>query len=184
MNYLLQWSKLRNLPSKLDFEGDYNFIKKTVHKLERSNEEKTPLNPSRKATLRVADPLAVPHKCNICGEEAVRLGRHEEIYFGRTYGEWPYIYICDCCGSYVGIHNFTNIPLGTLADAKTREARKRCKPPFERLWKSGKMTRDEAYAYLAKQMGIPRSECHFGMFTASQCMQAKQILESTWVCQR
>ncbi|WP_154825797.1 zinc-finger-containing protein [Enterobacter hormaechei] len=64
------------------------------------------------------------------------------------------------------------MPLGALADKPTRDARKSCKLPFERIWKSGAMTRTEAYQWLADKMDIPVHECHFGWFTVEQCHTA------------
>jgi hypothetical protein len=72
------------------------------------------------------------------------------------------------------MHPFTNIPLGTLADGPTRQARKRCKEPFESLHRSGRMTRSEAYSKLAKKLGIPVEQCHFGWFDAAQCKRAAE----------
>lgn len=134
---------------------------------------KTPSNPSRKATARVKNPLPAPTQCHHCSG-AVRIGTHEEVY-GRDYSDWPYVYLCEGCGAYVGLHPFTSIPLGTLADQRTRDARKKCKPAFEHLWKSGRMSRTDAYRWLAEQMGIPFGECHFGWFTAEQCEKAELI---------
>lgn len=168
------WRRLRSLPTKLCIEGDYNYIRKVVKSLPPSGKAKTPMHPSRTAMLRVKDPLPVPEVCNVCSEPAVRLGTHIELY-GKEYGEWPYVYLCECCGSYVGIHLFTNIPLGTLADAKTRSYRKTCKESFERLRKMGDADRNKAYAWLAYSMNIPVSQCHFGMFTVAQCEQARNL---------
>ncbi|MDR9889879.1 zinc-finger-containing protein [Pseudenterobacter timonensis] len=131
---------------------------------------KTPSNPSRKATARVKNPLPAPTQCHHCSG-LVRIGTHEEVY-GRDYSDWPYVYLCEGCGAYVGLHPFTAIPLGTLADKRTREARKSCKLPFERIWRSGRMSRTEAYKWLADKMGIPTDECHFGWFSAEQCQTA------------
>ena len=136
-------------------------------------ETKTPSNPSRKATARVKNPLPTPTSCPFC-DGLVRIGTHEEVY-GRDYSDWPYVYICESCRAYVGLHPFTAIPLGTLADQKTRDARKKCKPSFELLWRSGKMTRTQAYEWLAGKLGIPVGECHFGWFTPEQCEKAEKI---------
>ncbi|MFG0647737.1 zinc-finger-containing protein [Leclercia adecarboxylata] len=131
---------------------------------------KTPSNPSRKATARVKNPLPAPTQCHHCSDR-VRIGTHEEVY-GRDYSDWPYVYLCEGCGAYVGLHPFTAIPLRTLADKRTRDARKSCKLPFERIWRSGSMSRSEAYKWLADKMGIPTDECHFGWFSDEQCQVA------------
>lgn len=137
---------------------------------------KTPWNPSRRATARVKAPLPAPEQCRLCGGN-VRIGEHAEVYGGRSFGDWPWVYLCDDCGAYVGLHPFTSIPLGTLADARIRAARKACKPAFEKLHRSGGMTRKQAYAALAERLGIPVDECHFGWFDLDMCEQARRAAE-------
>ncbi|WP_342656814.1 hypothetical protein GKC68_10495 [Pantoea sp. RSPAM1] len=136
---------------------------------------KTPLNPSRKAVGRVKNPLPIPVNCRFCNAE-VRIATHQEVY-GRDYSDWPYVYLCIDCGAYVGMHPFTDVPLGTLADFDTRQARKRCKKPFEKIWRSGLMSRTEAYHWLARELNINVSACHFGWFDVEQCESAKRICE-------
>ena len=128
---------------------------------------KSPWNPSRKAITRVPDPLPPPISCSLCGGP-VDVSHHDRIY-GRAYSDWPWVYACTCCDARVGMHPFTPFPLGTMADADLREARKTSKAPFESIWKSGAMQRGDAYAALASHMGIPISACHFGMFDHAQC---------------
>lgn len=134
---------------------------------------KTPENPSKKATQRVKDPQTVPVQCQYC-LDVVEVQHHDRIY-GKAYGDWPWMYVCVGCGARVGMHPFTAIPLGALADASTREARKRCKPAFERLWNSGRMGRSEAYSWLAGKLGLTASRCHFGLFDAETCKRASDI---------
>lgn len=134
--------------------------------------EKSPWNPSKKAMARVHNPLPVPEHCLHCGG-FVNVAHHEEIYRGRSYGEWPWLYLCSSCDAYVGMHPFTNIPLGTLATEEIRNARKHCKIPFERLHKSGAMSRDDAYAALAAALNIPVNECHFAWFDVEMCKKAE-----------
>ncbi|MDR9847053.1 zinc-finger-containing protein [Herbaspirillum huttiense] len=139
---------------------------------------KTPWNPSRTATARVKNPLPAPTACPYCGKPVQIVG-HEKVY-GRAYSDWPWLYACNGaeeggCGAYVGLHPFTNIPLGTLADGPTREARKRAKSAFEPLYRHYRMDRSEAYAWLAKQLGIPTEECHVGWSDIAQCQRIEQI---------
>lgn len=132
------------------------------------NHGKTPWNPSRKATKRVKNPLPVPTECPHCGG-ACAIVSNAEIY-GREFGEWPWAVRCAGCKAYVGLHPFTGIPLGTLATAPMRAARKRAKAAFNPLWESGDMTRTEAYHWLAGAMGIANvEECHIGWFDVAQC---------------
>lgn len=132
--------------------------------------EITPLNPSRKATARVKNKLPVPEVCPNCGK-AVHLYNHD-TWYGRTYGEWPWVYACEdrSCNSSVGLHPFTGIPLGTLANAELRSWRVRAKKAFAPLYTEHRMSRSQAYEWLAAQMSIAHTEdCHIGWFTAEQC---------------
>ncbi|WP_422490081.1 zinc-finger-containing protein [Endozoicomonas sp. ALE010] len=131
---------------------------------------RTPANPCALAVKRVSNPLPQPAHCHYCGGEVVVVN-NAEIY-GRSFGRWPWAYRCNGCRAYVGMHPKTDIPLGTLADAATREARKECKAPFEALHRTGKMTRNAAYQKLADKLGIPKEECHFGWFDTVMCKKA------------
>ncbi|AMO55667.1 hypothetical protein GZ77_08945 [Endozoicomonas montiporae] len=133
---------------------------------------KTPFNPSTRAAKRVKNPLPKPESCNCCGG-SVEIVRNSEIYNGRSFGQWPWVYLCRSCGAYVGMHPLTDIPLGTLANRETRIARKRSKAPFELLHKTGKMTRSEAYRRLAEKLGIEKGQCHFGWFDVAMCERAE-----------
>lgn len=130
---------------------------------------------SRRKLRRVKDALPIPAVCNCCGGE-VRLVENSEIYGGRSFGDWPYAYLCRDCFAYVGLHPGTDLPLGTLADKPLREARKTCKKPFEQIWRDH-MTRTQAYAWLAEQLGLPAEECHFGLFDIALCKQARKACE-------
>lgn len=132
--------------------------------------DKSPWSPSAKATARVCNPLPAPEVCT-CGG-AVVVAHHEHVY-GRSYSEWPWMYRCQECGSSVGMHPFTSIPLGTLADSALKMARKECKQPFELIWRSRRMTRTQAYAELAAHLKIEVGACHFGWFDAATCARAK-----------
>jgi hypothetical protein len=126
---------------------------------------------SRRALSRVKNPIPAPTVCPYDGGQ-VDLVNNSEIYKGKSYGEWPYAYLCRECGAYVGLHPHTDIPLGTLADAELRRARNMCKAPFVQLYKQKVMTRDKAYAELAKHMGLDVEACHFGWFDIEQCKRA------------
>ena len=128
------------------------------------------------AVARVKNPKPAPDICPRCSGASILVVNNSAIY-GRQYGKWPFAYYCDGCGAYVGIHPGTNIPLGTLADEVTRTARRECKIPFESIWKTGLLSRGQAYKWLAEQLGIPEGDCHFGWFEADICRRAKIICE-------
>lgn len=134
---------------------------------------------SRKALRRVKNPLPIPETCRYCGPRTpVFPAHHEEVYgYGRSYGEWPYVYLCESCGAYVGLHPHTDLPLGTLADKDLRKARKQNKAKFNRLMTQAMLSRSEAYQWLAEAMSIPAAECHWGWFEIEQCEQAGRLCE-------
>jgi len=130
----------------------------------------------RKALKRVKDRLPKPNTCRYCGPESrVFIAGHEEIYGGRSYGSWPYVYLCDDCGAYVGIHEGTDLPLGTLANEALRWARRDNKQHFNAVLDETGTKRSEAYQWLADAMGIPVSECHWSWFEVDACKQAGEI---------
>jgi len=128
---------------------------------------------SRKALKRVKDALPTPDDCHYCGSP-VFLVNNSEIY-GRSYGYWPYAYRCCGCDSYVGLHPYTDLPLGTLADKETREARKQYKRAFLDVQRREGWDRKQAYEWLAHRMGISSRKCHWGMFSVDQAELAGAI---------
>ncbi len=150
--------------------------------LDKASGLKTPWNPSRRAIARVRNPLPAPTVCPHCGAP-VEIVNNAAIY-GRSYGEWPWAYACDGadgdgCGAYVGMHPFTAIPLGTLADAPTRDARKKAKDAFNPLWQEKRMSRTAAYQWLAGSLGIANvEECHIGWFDVETCNRVVAVVNS------
>lgn len=134
---------------------------------------------SRRALKRVKNPLPAPTACPYC-QGPVELVLNAEIY-GSSYGGWPYAYLCRPCDAYVGLHPATDIPLGTLADRKLRQARKEYKPLFMAVMRKHGMNRNEGYPWLADKMGIPVEQCHWGWFTLEQCEQAGRICTAALV---
>lgn len=134
---------------------------------------------SRRALRRVKDRVAIPRLCHNCGGLVMLVG-HETVYQGRTFGEWPFLYYCSDCGSYVGLHPGTDLPLGTLADEDTRQRRMHAKRLFtscvQRFFRRHRQNaRNYAYDWLAARMGIPRRECHFAWFDIDRCDIAAEI---------
>lgn len=138
---------------------------------------KSPWTPSIGATSRVPDPAPVPEACTCCGSRAVECVHHDRVY-GRSYGEWPWMLRCLNCAATVGLHPFTNIPLGTLATKAIRDARMAAKDVFQPIWESGEMSRSQAYAWLAQCMGLEPKECHIGMFDQQQCERVVELCEA------
>jgi hypothetical protein len=75
------------------------------------------------------------------------------------------------CDAWVGTHKNspTHAPLGRLANAELRAAKRAAHAAFDPLWKGGQMSRSKAYALLAQKMGIDPKDSHIGMFDVEQC---------------
>lgn len=131
---------------------------------------------SRRALKRVKNPIPAPADCRYCGDD-VHLVCNSEIYRGRSFGDWPYAYLCRGCRAYVGLHPQTDIPLGTLADDKLRAVRNRSKAAFHEHMKKAGMSRTGAYQWLAEKMGIDVGICHFGWFDHAECFAAEKVVE-------
>lgn len=131
--------------------------------------------------------------CSRC-RSAARLTSGREIYQHRPDLAAKPIWKCDGCGAYCGCHPSTTRPLGTLADAETRRARMQVHAVLDPLWKTADKTpgyapdsekararirlkaRNRVYAYLADRLGVPREECHTGMFDRDRCAEAIRAL--------
>ena len=111
-------------------------------------------------------------KCNYCNNEAEWV-ENKEVY-GRRYGKSYMIWLCRNCNAYVGCHNNTKEPLGTLADTELRELRKKAKGKFivkflGGTWKRPHNEKNLAYSRLGGLLGLKKGECHFGMFDKETC---------------
>lgn len=108
--------------------------------------------------------------CPFCKQPA-RWVQNQEIY-GRNYGKSYMIWLCKPCDAYVGCHNNTDVPMGSMANKEMREWRKLAHSVFDPLWKKGNMTRRKAYRTLAKVFG---HEVHIGESDVETC---KQIIKT------
>lgn len=90
-------------------------------------------------------------KCPYCNKEAEYIDSKYYYSNGKSYGM---MYLCRPCDAYVGTHKNSGKPLGTMANKELRELRKKCHLLFDPLWKSGMMTRKQAYKYLEDNTGV------------------------------
>jgi len=90
-----------------------------------------------------------PGHCPYCGA-TVAFRSADGIY--RENSKGVMLYVCSNypkCDAYVRVHEGTKIPVGTMANAELRALRKEAHDAFNRLYYSGLMSRDGAYAWLA-----------------------------------
>lgn len=64
--------------------------------------------------------MKIPTICDYCGGKVI-FTDSAIVYHGKSYGN---IYYCTNCGAYVGVHDGTKKPLGTLANAALRSKRR------------------------------------------------------------
>ena len=115
-------------------------------------------------------------KCPYCDREA-RLVKGDVIYPKRQDLATGLYWLCEPCDAYVGCHKGTRNPLGRLANAELRQAKMRAHKAFDPIWKSGRMTRRQAYAWLATRLEIPKGQAHIGMFDVETCLKVVQIMK-------
>lgn len=118
--------------------------------------------------------------CPYCGYES-ELVKGDKIYPHRKDLYDKNFYLCGADNAYVGCHGNSTKPLGRLADANLRKMKSAAHAAFDPLWKSGKISRSDAYRILSERLGIKREECHIGMFSPFQCQRviilSKQLKE-------
>ena len=108
--------------------------------------------------------------CAYCKEPPVLVD--SKIIYGTSYGK---IWLCEKCDAYVGVHKGTEIPLGRLAKKDLREAKKEAHLHFDKLWKSGKMKRTQAYQWLSDTLMIDKEYTHIGMFNLQTCKKVVEL---------
>jgi hypothetical protein len=106
--------------------------------------------------------------CTHCKSEA-KLVTGKEVYWRRPDLWDKRFWRCEPCNAYVGCHPGTEKPLGNLALPEDRLWRIKAHSAFDRLWKSRRYTRKEAYAWLAGRMKMNVKNCHIGHMRADQC---------------
>ena len=121
-------------------------------------------------------------RCPKCGAMAI-LRPAADIYGDRSRKDQ--LYVCSNsprCQSYVSTYPGTNIPMGTLADGDLRNLRIRAHRRFDEVWKSGIMSRDNAYRWMAELFGISMQDAHIAMFGEYRCKElirhCEQVLEN------
>lgn len=102
--------------------------------------------------------------CPFCNKPAV--WTMNKAIYGKNYGKSFMCWLCKPCNAYVGCHNNTRRPLGTMANSATRLWRKRAHSVFDPLWKSGEISRARAYKRLRRHFGF---EVHIGESDIEMC---------------
>lgn len=117
--------------------------------------------------------------CPYCGQQA-RLVTGNIIYPHRPDLSDKNFWHCAPCDAYVGCHHGTTVPLGRLADAKLRKAKMDAHAVFDTLWRHApknqrSTARKRAYAWLARELGLPPEDTHIGMMDVDTCMRVIEL---------
>ncbi len=120
-----------------------------------------------------------PTSCNLCQGEVVYTS-NSVIYYGKEFGSGK-CYLCKNCGAYTGTHKpRPHEELGLLTNERMRKGKIMCHEIFDTMWKgkpNERKLRIALYKWLAKQLEIPSSECHFGWFDLEMLIAAYRILK-------
>lgn len=114
--------------------------------------------------------------CPFCARDA-KLATGLEVYPHRQDLADLFFWWCEPCDAHVGCHRNspTHKPLGTLADRNTRAWRSRAHAAFDPYWKSGAMSRTQAYHTLADRLGLPRGRAHISWMDIDQCRRVVEV---------
>lgn len=121
-------------------------------------------------------------KCPYCGG-SVTYRSADGIYRENPRGVM--LYVCSrypSCDAYVRVHEGTTIPVGSLANGELRALRREAHQWFDRLYREGIMTKDDAYEWLSELISAPRSQAHIGFLGEYRCRQV--IAESRKLVER
>ncbi len=113
-------------------------------------------------------------KCPYCKGRAEWV-ENSQVY-GKNYGKSWMIWLCRRCDAYVGCHENTRKPLGTMADKETRGWRRAAHHHLDKLWKSGAFTRREVYDFLKLSFG---RDVHVGESDVETCRKIISITATT-----
>lgn len=120
-------------------------------------------------------------RCPYCGSHTIYRSA-DGIYQDNSRGTM--LYVCaryPACDSYVRTHAGTKIPVGSMANRELRALRNTAHHYFDQLYKTGLMSKQDSYQWLADVIAAPLSQAHIGYLSEYYCKvvieQCKQYLE-------
>ena len=121
--------------------------------------------------------------CPYCGSPAVL--RNGSYVYGKD-SIAKKLYVCSkypVCDAYVGVFKDNLTPKGTLANSELRNKRIRAHKAFDEIWRSGIMSRGQAYQWMQHKFGLSKDQAHIGCFSDYMCLQllkaCNEVLENT-----
>lgn len=123
--------------------------------------------------------------CPYCGKTAV-LRDASYVHKNRAFGKL--LYVCSGypkCNSYVGVHNGSTRPKGTLANGDLRHKRIETHRIFDELWKKGIFSKDDAYRWMQDILSLSRTQAHIANFSEYRCdcliNECRKVLENNHI---
>lgn len=121
--------------------------------------------------------------CPYCGKRSI-LRPAEYVYGAATISTGSLLYVCSGypeCKAYVGVHEGTKNPKGTLADSELRNKRIRAHRALNGIVSAGCMSKDGVYTWLSGRLNIPYEETHIGYFSDYLCEQTIRECEQVLI---
>ena len=154
----------QKFPRKSRDTRQHMTVGKMIHK-SKHQRRRDKLQRQRNRSRRVRIYGTKPY-CPYCGQVAELVKGYEVGMSSNKQKAWRCSGGCD---AHVGCHPNSSTPLGTLANRALRAARVRAHDYFDLLWKSGKMSRKQAYSELEAALGLGEDQAHIGMCDLAQC---------------
>lgn len=124
-------------------------------------------------------------RCPYCGSPAI-LKDASYVYGHHSSG--GKVYVCShypACDSYVGVHQGTSLPKGSLANSTLRKKRIQAHQIFDQLWRKGIFSRAEAYRWIGDKFCLQTRQAHIGNFSDYMCDQliqeASKVLQNNHI---
>lgn len=112
--------------------------------------------------------------CGYCGQPALLLHWQEP---GYPYpADWGPAWKCEPCDAFIRCYKGTHKPLGSLADAETRQWRSSAHKALDALWKGGQRSRSSVYRWLAQSLGVPEEKAHIGHLDIAGCQRVIDLV--------
>lgn len=113
-------------------------------------------------------------KCPYCKQSANKVPGNV-IYPHRPDLAEKQFWLCTPCDAYVGIDELSGRPLGRLADAPLRAAKRQAHEAFDPLWRFGQVPRRKAYLILAWLLQMDPARTHIGLMNIKECMKVVEL---------
>ena len=124
-------------------------------------------------------------RCPYCGSPAI-LKDASYVYGHHSSG--GKVYVCShypACDSYVGVHQGTSLPKGSLANPTLRKKRIQTHQIFDQLWRKGIFSREEDYRWIGDKFCLQTRQAHIGNFSDYMCDQliqeASKVLQNNHI---